>query len=76
MPFKNMIDFNAYRNQIQLKYDGDDVVVTKYLTEFYHPFFEKIKCSEYDKGLECLYSVKDKMEKMLHPNIANIFSKM
>ena len=49
MPFKNMIDFNTQRNQIQSKYVGDNVVFTDYLTEFYHLLSEKINFSKNGK---------------------------
>ena len=36
MPFKNFVDFNTHRDQIQLKHDGDDVVFTGHLIEFHN----------------------------------------
>ena len=48
-PFKNTDGYNTYVDQIELKYDGDDVLYTGFLIEFYHPPYDGVRRSEYSK---------------------------
>ena len=50
MPFKVIEAYNTYKDQIQLMYDGDDVLFTGYLIEFNGLPFQKVKRFVYDKG--------------------------
>ena len=49
MPSSKFIDFNTYQDQIQLKYDGDDVAFIGFFIEVYVRLFEIIKKNEYGK---------------------------
>ena len=43
--------YNAYLDQIQLKYEGEDIVFTGYLIEFHDTFFEKVKLNDVKMSL-------------------------
>ena len=54
MPFENFEAYNAYKDQIQTKYDGDAVVFTENLIEFDYSPLEKVNRSENGKGCDYL----------------------
>ena len=59
LPFKDLEAYNTLKDQIQLKYDGEDVVFTGYLIEFHDLLFEKVKRSNFAKVSDFFYEIKE-----------------
>ena len=76
IPCKIIGAYNAYKDHIQIKNDGDDVVFTGYLIEFYDPPFDGKTRSEYGKGSDLLSKIKEYEVKNCYvPKRKNCFAK-
>ena len=76
MPFKKVLEFETYVDQLKLKYDVNDFVFTGYLIEFYEFSFKKVKRSDYGKGSDCLYKFNESERKICFtPTKRNSFPK-
>ena len=58
-PFNNLGDYKDYKDQLQIKYDGDHLVFTGFLTEFYNPPSDETTRSEYGNGSDFLIEIKE-----------------
>ena len=50
--FRNMDDFESYKNAIDIDYDCEDVVFTGYVYKLITPRFNKVNRSQCDRGTD------------------------
>ena len=73
---KNLIDWNTYIDQIELKLDGDDVVLTGFSVEFNDARFEEGKPSGFGKKkVMIVIKLKNMREKLIFFTTKKCFPK-
>ena len=55
--FKNMDDFESYKNAIVVEYDSEDVTITGYVYNLNRPQFNVVKRSAYGKGTNYMQEI-------------------